>query len=238
MFPKPATFGEDPLSHSIDTAMNNILATYCHKGEWYRRLVQLDEGFHIAFRNLSDLEDMLFGLLLGRAHCAFRGASMMTMSGHTVEAYMLLRGCIEAALYGLHIEASPRYADIWLHRHDNEKSEAACRTNFSYGAVKRTLKIKSEQHYNLMSKLYETTIDLGGHPNERSVTGNLKLSKDGNKEIFHLQYIVGDSVQMDHALKTTAQVGACALRTLQFARPQYFEQYGVDAIIGEATKGI
>jgi hypothetical protein len=187
MFPKPATFGEDSLSHSIDTAMNNILATYCHKGEWYRRLVQLDEGFHIAFRNLSDLEDMLFGLLLGRAHCAFRGASMMTMSGHTVEAYMLLRGCIEAALYGLHIEASPRYADIWLHRHDNEKSEAACRTNFSYGAVKRTLKIKSEQHYNLMSKLYETTIDLGGHPNERSVTGNLKLAHSSSALSLILQ---------------------------------------------------
>jgi hypothetical protein len=43
---------------------------------------------------------------------------------------------------------------------------------------------------------------------------------------------------MDHALKMTAQVGACALRTLQFSRPQYFEQYGIDAIIGEATKGI
>ena len=57
-------------------------------------------------------------------------------------------------------------ADIWLNRHNNEKSGQACRTNFSYGAVKRTLKAKSQKHYTVMSKLYERIIDLGGHPNE------------------------------------------------------------------------
>lgn len=222
----------------MDTAINNIFTAYCLKGEWYSKFVQIDETFLAAFRNLPDLQDMFFGLLLGRSHCAFRGGCMMAMGGHTVEAYMLLRGCIEAALYALHMDCHPKHVDVWLNRHNDETSAAACKTNFSYGAVKRTLKVKSEKHYHIMSKLYEMTIDLGGHPNERSITGNLTLSKEGNKEIFHLRHIVGDSIQMDHALKTTSQVGVCALRILQLARPQYFELLGIDSVIDEVAKGI
>lgn len=239
MFVKPASFGTEPLSHSMDTVINNIYATYCHKNEWHRKFQQLDEAFSAAFQNLTEIEDIvLCGLLLGRAHGGFRGACMMAMGGHTVEAYMLLRGCIEAALYALHVADSSTLTNIWLNRHDNEKSEAACRTNFSYGAVKRTLKAKSERHYNIMSKLYETTIDLGGHPNERAITGNLKLSKDGHKDIFQLLHVVGDSVQMDHALKTTAQIGVCTLQIFQFAQPAHFKMFQIDAIIDEAMEGL
>lgn len=130
LFPKPAAFGTEPLSHSMDTAISNILATYCHKDDWYSQLLRLDEAFFVGFKNLSDLDDTLFGLLLGRAHCAYRGGCMMAMAGHTVEAYMLLRGCIEASLYALHIDADPEMADIWLNRHNNEKSGQACQQTF------------------------------------------------------------------------------------------------------------
>lgn len=104
--------------------------------------------------------------------------------------------------------------------------------------MKRTLKAKSQKHYTVMSKLYERIIDLGGHPNEQSVTGNLNLSKEGNKTIFELQYIVGDSIQLAHALKTTCEVGACALRILQYARPDYFNQLGIGTRIDEVTEAI
>jgi hypothetical protein len=69
--------------------MSNILATYCNKDEWYWQLLRLDEAFLTGFRNLSGLNDMLFGLLLGRAHCAYRGGCMMAMAGQTVEVEQL-----------------------------------------------------------------------------------------------------------------------------------------------------
>ncbi len=132
-FLKPAAFGTEPLSASIDVAIHNIFATYCHKSEWYGKFLRVDEAFSTAFQNISDTKDLFFGLLLARAHGAFRGACMLTMSGHTVEAYMLLRGCLEAALYALHMEANPGLCGVWLNRHDDRKAENACRDSFKYG---------------------------------------------------------------------------------------------------------
>jgi hypothetical protein len=237
LFPKPASFGTEPLSQFMDAAINNIFTTYCHKSDWYHKFLRLDEAFYTAFVNVSTIHNTVFGLLLGRAHGGFRGACMMTMSGYPVEPYILMRGCIEASLYALHIEANDGLADIWLNRHDDEKSEAACRDSFRYGALKRTLKARSQKHYETMANLYERAIDLGAHPNERSVTDNIDFVKDGNKQILSLKYIVGDSQQLEDALKTTSEVGTCALRILQLARPYYFKQLGIDAIIDEVTEG-
>lgn len=57
-FLKPAAFGTEPLSASIDVAIHNIFATYCHKSEWYGKFLRVDEAFSTAFQNISETKDL------------------------------------------------------------------------------------------------------------------------------------------------------------------------------------
>src|SRR3954447_3202271 len=105
-----APLGNDSLSRYLDWAMNNISSTHHHNGTRFGQFVRLDQAFEIAFQNLSDFEDDgVLGSLLTRSWFAFRGACMIAMSGQAVEVYILMRGCLEAALYVLHTEANPSF---------------------------------------------------------------------------------------------------------------------------------
>ncbi len=86
--------------------------------------------------------------------------------------------------------------------------------------------------------LYERSIDFGGHPNQRGTMSSLKIKDEADKKWFMQVYIHDDGVQLDHALKTTAQVGICALRIFQFMMKAKFELLGVRAGIEQAQRGL
>ena len=53
-----------------------------------------------------------------------------------------------------------------------------------------------------------------------------------------MQFLVGDPYQLTEAFKAISAVGICALYILQLARPEYFKQLGIDAIIDQVSDGI
>ena len=79
--------------------------------------------------------------------------------------------------------------------------------------------------------LYQRTIDFGAHPNERSVTANLRSEKiDPESTRYSMIYLHGGDGQMlDHGLKTVAQVGFCSLLLFQTVWPGNFDALGVRA---------
>ena len=233
-----STVQAESLAHFIDWATNNIYEVRRHNQEWYRQFARIDEAYSIAFNNLSDSGSVHFGLLLARSRSAFRGSCMIAMSGQSVEAYMLMRGCLEAALYALHINSNPKLWQVWLNRHDSEEARETCKDAFGYRKVERTLKVKSKVLCTALSQLYEMTIDLGGHPNKRSITDGLRIDKDTHNKTITMQYLVGDPYQLTEAFKAISAVGICALYILQLARPEYFKQLGIDAIIDQVSDGI
>jgi hypothetical protein len=204
-------FGGEPLSQYLEWAINNISSTHQQNGELYQQFLKIDDAFLTTFRNLAESNDMIFGLMLIRAHSSFRGACMLSMSAQSVDAYMLMRGCLEAALYSLHMEANPGLWEIWLNRYQHKEK---CRSDFSYGKMRKTLKLKSEKHCNIMHTLYERTIDFGAHPNELTLTAGLRINKDADKGLMRLEYTAGDPSQVFHAWRTTSQIGVCALHIM------------------------
>ena len=88
------------------------------------------------------------------------------MSGQVTESYMVLRGCLENSLYGLHISNNPDTREVWLRRHDNERCKRKCKIEFSVGNVFKTLNSRDINIHRIAKDLYETTIDYGAHPNE------------------------------------------------------------------------
>ena len=232
------SFETEPFSAYLDWAINNILGTYRHREQWYWDFERLDEAFTIAFNNGSHFNEALFTSFVFRARCTFRAACMIAMSGQTIEAYILIRGCLEAALYALHAEAGPVNKEAWLNRDKDDESRKHSKRRFKQVGVEATLKARSEWLHDTMQKLYDYTIDKGAHPNKRSITDGLRLEADAEKGIMSIQYVIGDSDEIAEAFKAISAIGLCALYILQLARPDYFKQFGIDIIIDEMTDSI
>lgn len=229
----------DSLSRYLTWAVNNISSTRRDNSDRYRQFVVLDHAFEVAFQNLSDFgEDSLFAPLLTRSWFSFRGTCMMAMSGQAAEAYVLMRGCLEGALYALHIDINPELRMVWLNRDRDVESRKVCQNRFKHRGVAKSLEAKSQWLYEIMSQLYEQTIDQGAHPNKRSVTDGLEVDEDIENKTLSFRFVVGGPDEISKAWKTASHVGACALHILQLVRPDYFKRLGIDTMIDSVTKEI
>lgn len=119
----PQRWGDDELSKFATDAFKNSLATFVHKREETQLLVAVDKCFHLIAQNLSNPPNFLVAIFLARSHSAFRAAARLATSGQIPESYVLLRSCIEYALYGLHIHINSEAAETWILRHDDESAQ-------------------------------------------------------------------------------------------------------------------
>ena len=191
-------------------------------------LVAVDQSFAKIAENLTNPPDFLAAFMLIRSHTGFRGACRMAASGQVPETFPLLRSCIEYALYALHINAKPALGEVWMRRHDNEETLRACRTSFKHASVIDTLKRRDAKLHKTIALLYERTIDFGGHPNERAMTGNVRLTESKDGSTFSTAYLHGDALSLDHAIKTTAQIGLGSLITFEHIFKGRFRLLGID----------
>jgi hypothetical protein len=98
---------------------------------------------------------------------------------------------------------------------------------------------KANQHAaKVFDQLYERAIDFGGHPNERAITESMTVIDRSDRKSYESIYLHGDGLAMDHALRTTAQTGVCALEILQAVYPARFELLGVRADLLKLRKGL
>jgi hypothetical protein len=192
----------------MGAAFGNMLATFVRKPA-FQLLVSVDKSFKKICDNLTNAQDFLAPFLLLRSHAAFRGACRMATSGQASEAFPLLRSCIEYALYALHINSDPKLGEVWMRRHDDDDALKKCKRSFRHVDVIATLEDRDANLCRTVEQLYERTIDFGAHPNERAITGSMRLGE--GKDTFQLVYLHGDSLVLDHSLKATAQVGLGSL---------------------------
>jgi hypothetical protein len=86
--------------------------------------------------------------------------------------------------------------------------------------------------------LYKHTIDCGGHPNERSVTGNRTIIEEPDPRVMLAIMLHGDGVQLDMALKTVTRCGTVSLELLQVLYNAKFEVLGINAALPDLRKGL
>ena len=70
------------------------------------------------------------------------------------------------------------------------------------------------------------------------MASSLSIDEGPERVAIVQAYLHADGLQMDHALKTTAQVGICALRITQFMMPEKFILLGVQDGIRHAENGL
>lgn len=144
-------------------------------------------------------------MMLGiNAFTLWAGGVRMALSGHEAAIYPLLRTALESACYALLITRKPELAEIWSARHDGDAERKACRKMFA-SAVSEAAGLVDDMQDGMgdfVLQLYEAHIDLGAHPNTRSVMNHVhRTPTEKDVEGFGLGSIYsGKSLQMFRGL--------------------------------------
>jgi hypothetical protein len=124
-------------------------------------------------------------------------------------------GVWEFAAYGLHIDKVSGAAAKWMDRHNDPASRKAVNNAFRMSNLRPTIAKCDARLGAIFDMLYERTIDYGGHPNERAVMGSLQIEEQADRVELLQIYLHKDGAALRAAVKSTAEVGLCALFVLQ-----------------------
>jgi|SRR5215831_1814998 len=234
----PFGWGNDELTRSLDFARHNQWASFHNKRSAVDRLIAIDAQFVTASKDWLNPADEIGAFLLLRCHSSFRCAVGDAMAGRAVETYVLCRSLLEFAGYAVHIHRNPSLGIVWLDRHKDKVSMEKQKNAFSHNKVLGSVKAANVHAAERFEDLYQLTIDFGGHPNERSVTGNMKMVKEPNKRTMLSIMQHRDGPELDLALKSVARCGLVSLELLQHLFNARFELLGINAAMLELRKGL
>lgn len=223
----PPNWGNDPLSDFIKDAYENTFATFVNMKPDYDRLRRIDTKFRKAIDYLHNSPDWFIGFFLLRSHSSYLGAARLSMSAQVYETYMVLRGCLESALYGFFIAKDVAAKKIWMDRHESEQTLRFMKNTFQIRSIFSLLRKTDEKVCDAIQELYDRTIDFGAHPNPSGVLGTLEVKENGHDINFQMNYLTNDTVQLRLALQTTAQVGVGALMLFRYVYPERFAITGL-----------
>ena len=238
-FPKvPPGWGDDPLSKFIQGTTDNTYATFDNLKEWYNRLSDINAFFGDATQNMDRAQDWFAAFFLFRAHSAYLAGLRLALSGQVPEAYMVLRGTLECALYGLYVARKPSVSEIWLRRDEDEVSRRKVRKEFKVANVFQVLELEDQKLRKIAGNLYERTIDYGGHPNQQAFLSVMKQQSNDSKITFQSAYMIGNEDALHLCLKSCAQIGICALSIFRLVFRERFDILGISQNLESMKKGL
>jgi hypothetical protein len=234
----PQGWGSDELTKFWDAARQNQFGTFARKQPLYKRSSDIDALFVRVSKDWLNPDDEIAAMLLLRCHSAFRTAAGLAAAGQAAETYVMNRAVLENAAYALHLHRDTAVRMIWLDRHQSDAALKASRDALTHAKVLATVTAVNQHAAKRFEELYQRAIDFGGHPNERSVTGNMKMVDEPNRRVMLAVMQHADGPELNMALKTTAQCGMCALEMLQGVFNARFELLGINAAMLELRKGL
>jgi hypothetical protein len=234
----PPGWGGDELTKFLDAARSNQWATFWNKRPAVAKMISIDAQFVTVSKDWLNPESEIAAFLLLRCHAAFRASVGLAMAGQAAETYVQCRAMLEYAAYAVHIYRDPPLGMIWLSRHQDPASMEAQKNAFSHRKVLATVTSANAHAGKRFEDLYQRTINLGGHPNERSVTGNMTMVDEPGMRTMLSIMQHGDSVALDLALKSVAQCGMVSMELLQVVFNARFELLGINAAMLGLWKGL
>lgn len=160
------------------------------------------------------------------------------MATQLFEANMLMRGCLEAASFGLYIGADNGRAKIWLDRGNDRTSRKRCNDLFKSATILANHKSKWPNIGNHYDRLYRETVDLGAHPNEAGFVKNMDVIHGGDRVEFRALYLQNNPANLAAALYRVARVGTWSLLAAQLIWPGRFELLGLRDPILEVGRNL
>lgn len=224
----PPNWGNDSISEFIETARHNTFATFVNLHNQYLRAKNINDVYKKLIDNLINTPEFLAAFFLLRSHSAYLGGVRLAISGQIAETYMVLRGCLEAAIYGVYLSRHKESQEVWLRRHDDEKSLKRVKEEFKIGKLLKFLESVDQRTYQIANLLYARTIDYGAHPNELALTSLISKIEENDKIQYNLPYLSKHTPAFKLSMKTTVQVGICALDIFQNVFSDRYKILGID----------
>lgn len=223
----PEGWGKDTLSAFIELANRNRFGAFVHYKDWFTRLQEIDATFNKFCGNMLNIPVFYEPFLFVRSHSSYRAAIRLATSGQMPEAFSLLRGCLEYALYGFYLNKFPSEIQTWAGRDDSEAGKKKARKELTFGKMLSELDKSSAATGKAARHLYEITIDTGAHPNRKTITLAMKHWETDEHVVFDLSQLNNDPMMFIMALKTCAQVGICSLKMFKLVFPERFDLLGI-----------
>lgn len=225
-FELPDWWGTDPLSKYILNVYENSALTFVNFPGPFLRLKEIDALFQdvmaVSWETNSE-EDEFLPLFIGRSHSAYLAAILLSVGGLPVEPYMVMRGCLENALYAIYMQNDPERIITWMKREDSKEAEKKVRSEFSITSAKKLLLSRNAALGKRASDLYERTIRYGAHPNVAGHLTSIELLE--NKGI--ISCLMPGTVPFKMCIQTTAQIGLCSLWIFECMFSDHFLAAGI-----------
>jgi hypothetical protein len=234
----PPGWGSDELSKFLNEAQQNQYATFFRKREAMAKLIAIDAEFAKVSKGWLNPPSEIAAMLFLRCYAAYRAAAGLAMAGQTAETFVQCRAMLEYAAYAVHVHGNPSLGTVWLSRHQGEAEMKAQKDAFTHRKVAASVTAANRHAGERFEGMYQRTIDFGGHPNERSVTGNMKMIEEPDRRMMLAVMLHGDSLALDHALKTVAQCGMISLEMLETVYSAKFALLGIKAAMLELRKSL
>jgi len=234
----------DPLSRFLSDAQRNERVSALKLPGVYALLQRV----HALFRRVAEITEKEHNaallptrFLMARAGAAWLAAVRLGMSGQVVEAYQVARAVVEDAWYTLHLAKDPnppRRVETWLRRDEDAAAKGRCKNEFTVANVRATHAALDPAAEAALHVLYERTIDLGAHPNERGVLAAMTRNGTEQEGIFRVVFLADSPVQIAVALKTAVEAAVGALKAFRLIFPERFAIMSVDHDIEELVAAL
>ncbi|RQP98879.1 hypothetical protein [Burkholderia stagnalis] len=238
----PPDWGADELTGFFQLAARNAYASFVQPATrpYFERLRAIDGTFMAAIGVMrADPDHLGEPLMLVNAHAAFRAAAELALQTRTCEAYVLMRSCLEYALYAVHFHRHPESFEVWARRGEGEPQRKAVRRAFRPHEMLDGVVALHNAIGARAKHLYEFSIDMGAHPNETGIFGRLRLEQrpDGEREL-QTRYLHPGDVAIRATLKAAAQVGVCTLECFWLIYRERFDIMGIKEAIDAHKPGL
>jgi len=236
--PAPPGWGKDKLTQFLELTHQQQYATFHNKREATERLIAIDDLFARVSNGWLNPASEIAAMLFLRCHSSMRAAAGEAMAGQVVESYRQSRGMMESAAYAVHIHRRPELGKVWLNRHVDTAGMKASKAAFQHTLVLQSVRAANLHAGDRFEELYQRSIDFGGHPNERSVTGSMKIVTKPDRREMMAVMLHGDDAAFNMCLKSIAQCALVSLEMLQIIYNARFELIGLNAAMLELRRDL
>jgi len=235
---------EDPLSTFMANAEHNVRVTALKWPDVYA----IQQRAHALMARITELIETDPGdvhlvvprLLIGRSHSAVLAVMRSAMSGQAFEAQLQLRLAIEEVWYALHVAtdpAPPARAQTWWDRGNNPEATQECKDEFTVANVRKTHERLDPETAAAMRRLYDHTIDLGGHPNQGGVASSLVIDRsEPDAASVKVGILHAGTLIALATVKAAVDVAIGFAKTAGLVWPEPFRIAGVDDQINQLVR--
>jgi hypothetical protein len=201
------TWGEDDLTRFLQVVNSNQMGNLTRFPDEYCLMRRVNDCFSTAGKNLINPTPAATGMLFLRSQYAYKTTVGMALAGQMVEAFVMMRSCLEYAGYALVMFADPTLEDVFFSRHFDADAMKAQKERFKISQIRDVIVTFDKKLAELFKTFYDRAIDMGGHPNPFAVCNAVQMASSGSGHTFRTLALSKDEIPLRRAMESTAQVG-------------------------------